>query len=914
MKKYFLGFSLFVFGLLLTSSTAFAASVGPFNPGSAVNTTGFGSTAWSNPSNITSVGSPYASVTLTPGSSSNYLKATNYGFNIPLSATIDGIEVKIDRKGEQNLGFGFRDDVLKLVKGGVISGDDKSSSNTYPTTLSTKTYGANNDKWGLSWTPADINASNFGVALSTKSNLIISTLTASINSIQVIVHYTLTTGNLQVTKNTIGGDSNFSFTGSGLSNFNITTVANTGFKLINNLTAGNYTVNETAQYGWDMTGNTCVGVAVTVGNTTNCTVTNTKRGSITVYKDVLNPAGDAVVDGHWFGVKLNDANPQSISEFNSYTYSNLVPGTYTITETADGDYVFGSFSIDADAENPGAQVVVPPGATTVLTITNKQKPATLNVIKVVDNSHGLGTSVSGDFTLNVDGPSASPSSFAGSTEGTAVTLYPGAYTVGETPVSGYAMGTSADCMGVIASNQTKTCTVTNFDLEPGKGAIILTKNVVNDNGGSDQVDASDFDLMITPSVGEAMKVSSGSVNQLMPGVYNVSEVIPSELTQGYMQTSFVCMNGESTIEGTSINLQAGEVYRCTITNDDKPAKLTIVKNLINNAWNPTLAETFTFSLSGQEDVSVTTSATEEGDIDATGQSEVVMLNAGNYTLSENLLHNWSLTGMYCSGEEGSPTEEGNGLMLSLSNGEEVTCYFTNTRQTGTLTINKIVINDHEGTNDINDFPGFQINGGVIIPFHTGNEEESEMESQTTVILESGVQYDVTEPESSGYDRILENNCRDINVDAGLTYVCDITNNDNANNSGGSTGGDPIPFTPSTGGQVLGASTEAPATTEAPKEEMPKDEGMVLGEEIFKFLKDMKLGSKLAPDVSELQKRLTKEGFYTGPISGYFGLLTKEAVIKYQTKNSPLTPDGVVGPRTRGVLNGTSAPLPNSASI
>lgn len=911
MKKYILGFGLFVFGLLLTSSTAFAATIFTenFGTGSSVDPV----PGWID-GGISGTDSEAQAFT----GGGNDSISPNGGRFAKIYAEVAYICKTINTTGYDavTLSYYWRgDNTAESSDRGIVeiksaSGNDCDDGSGW---TQLQSHDLDLDSvWNTQSAFSNSGMNNTSFLLRFRANSSAPSEDFRIDGVLVSGTALVTTGSLNVVKNTIGGDSNFSFTGSGLANFNITTVANTGFKLINNLTAGNYTVNETAQYGWDMTGNTCVGVAVTVGNTTNCTITNTKRGSITVYKDVVNPAGDAVVDGHWFGVKLNDANPQSISEFNSYTYSNLVPGTYTVTEAVDGDYEFMSFSTDADGETSGAQVVVAPGATTVLTITNKQKPATLNVIKVVDNSHGLGTSVSGDFTLNVDGPSASPSSFAGSAEGTAVTLYPGAYTVGETPVSGYAMGTSADCMGIIASNQTKTCIVTNYDLEPGKGAIILTKNVVNDNAGTAEVP--NFTLKITPNEGEAMEVSSGSVNQLMPGVYNVSEVIPGELTQGYMQTSFVCMNGESAIEGTSINLQAGEVYRCTITNDDKPAKLTIVKNLINNAWNPTLAETFTFSLSGQEDVSVTTSATEEGEVDATGQSEVIMLNAGNYTLSENLLNNWSLTGMYCSGEEGSSTEEGNGLMLSLSNGEEVTCYFTNTRQTGTLTINKIVINDHEGTSDINDFPGFQINGGAIIPFYSGNEEESVMESQTTVILESGVQYDVTEPESSGYDRILENNCRDINVDAGLTFVCDITNNDNANNTGGSTGGDPTPFSPSSGGQVLGASTETPATTEAPKEEMPKDEGMVLGEEIFKFLKNMKLGSKLAPDVSELQKRLTKEGFYTGPISGYFGLLTKEAVIKYQTKNSPLTPDGVVGPRTRGVLNGTSAPLPNSASI
>jgi N-acetylmuramoyl-L-alanine amidase len=52
---------------------------------------------------------------------------------------------------------------------------------------------------------------------------------------------------------------------------------------------------------------------------------------------------------------------------------------------------------------------------------------------------------------------------------------------------------------------------------------------------------------------------------------------------------------------------------------------------------------------------------------------------------------------------------------------------------------------------------------------------------------------------------------------------------------------------------------------------------------------------------ELQKRLATEGLYTGPVTGYFGPLTETAVKAYQTKNG-LDPAGIVGPKTRAVLN------------
>jgi N-acetylmuramoyl-L-alanine amidase len=55
------------------------------------------------------------------------------------------------------------------------------------------------------------------------------------------------------------------------------------------------------------------------------------------------------------------------------------------------------------------------------------------------------------------------------------------------------------------------------------------------------------------------------------------------------------------------------------------------------------------------------------------------------------------------------------------------------------------------------------------------------------------------------------------------------------------------------------------------------------------------------DVRHLQRRLTSQGFYNGPISGFFGPQTEAAVRQAQTDNN-LTVDGIVGPATWGVLD------------
>ena len=77
---------------------------------------------------------------------------------------------------------------------------------------------------------------------------------------------------------------------------------------------------------------------------------------------------------------------------------------------------------------------------------NNIRRATLIVQKVVDPING-GTKAPGDFTLNVTGDAASPSSFSGSTAGQSVSLLAGAYNVTETVDSQYDASYGANCSG-----------------------------------------------------------------------------------------------------------------------------------------------------------------------------------------------------------------------------------------------------------------------------------------------------------------------------------------------------------------------------------------------------------------------------------------------------------------------------------
>jgi len=93
---------------------------------------------------------------------------------------------------------------------------------------------------------------------------------------------------------------------------------------------------------------------------------------------------------------------------------------------------------------------------------------TLVVTEKVVNEGG-GNKKPSDFTITVHGNNPSPSSFPGSSSGTAVKLEMGMYSVTETGPSGYNSTLSGDCSGGMMSVETKNCTITNVYSKDGVG-------------------------------------------------------------------------------------------------------------------------------------------------------------------------------------------------------------------------------------------------------------------------------------------------------------------------------------------------------------------------------------------------------------------------------------------------------------
>ena len=58
-----------------------------------------------------------------------------------------------------------------------------------------------------------------------------------------------------------------------------------------------------------------------------------------------------------------------------------------------------------------------------------------------------------------------PASFPGDEEGRTVSIDPGYFVVSESGPVGYTPSFSAECSGSILKGQTKTCTITNYDVK-----------------------------------------------------------------------------------------------------------------------------------------------------------------------------------------------------------------------------------------------------------------------------------------------------------------------------------------------------------------------------------------------------------------------------------------------------------------
>lgn len=189
--------------LIFTEDESFTS--GPNSPGTLADDATVGTVAWVNTSNASATDNTNTTFTggSAPGTHSHYLKATNFGFAIPTDATIYGIQMDVERSFTDVSGSSAINDGgvfcsgaaggVKIVKGGTIGTTDMVTASTctaWTTTDTYVTYGSSASLWGETWTPADINASTFGVVMNATGFTGGAAPVAKIDHIRMTVYYT----------------------------------------------------------------------------------------------------------------------------------------------------------------------------------------------------------------------------------------------------------------------------------------------------------------------------------------------------------------------------------------------------------------------------------------------------------------------------------------------------------------------------------------------------------------------------------------------------------------------------------------------------------------------------------------------------------------------------------------------------
>jgi hypothetical protein len=173
---------------------------GPRNPGSSTSASYAGSDfAFSNSSNTLLSDNNRAvasSLALLLSGQTENLQVTNFGFSIPPTAIICGIQADIEKMADDIgiipfVGVAYiRDLSVKIIKNGTAIDSNAAKAANWSGTEGYSIYGGSTSLWGTTWSVADINASNFGLSFSASINGLVGLMPeVLIDNIRITVYY-----------------------------------------------------------------------------------------------------------------------------------------------------------------------------------------------------------------------------------------------------------------------------------------------------------------------------------------------------------------------------------------------------------------------------------------------------------------------------------------------------------------------------------------------------------------------------------------------------------------------------------------------------------------------------------------------------------------------------------------------------
>jgi uncharacterized repeat protein (TIGR01451 family) len=562
--------------------------------------------------------------------------------------------------------------------------------------------------------------------------------------------------------------------------------------------------------------------AVVTSPGTNCPVGSTDPNCIgtvplpvtarlTLIKLVQNSFGGTAVPTAW---TLNATGPTNISGVTgsaAVTNATMIAGAYDIFESnGPPGYASGAWSCTSILRGlfrTERALTLDPGESLSCTLTNFDSPAHITLVKQVVNDNG-GTALATDWTLTANGPEI-VSGVTGTPDVTNVIVPAGAYNLSETGPPGYAASDWV-CTGATSSTttsvtidigQSATCTIVNNDIP---ATLTLIKQVVNNNGGT--AVATQWTLHATGPTNIAGVTGNPAVTGALvhPGTYTLFE---TGGVAGYTASPWVCAGGTQS-GPASITLALGDNATCTITNDDQPALLTLVKVVFNDDGGTAVATDWTLTATGPSTIT-----------GATGDPAITNAPVlpGTYALSETGPPNYTASAWVCVGGTQSDAS------ITLALGQHATCTITNKDNPAHLTLIKEVVNDNGGTDVATDWT-LTATGPSIISGATGS----------TAVTNSAVRagsYTLSEAGPSGYQASdwmctggTQTSATSIDLALGDIATCIIVNDDISahltlvkvviNNDGGTAV--PTDWTlTATGPTPISGVTGDPAITNAP---------------------------------------------------------------------------------------------------
>ncbi|MCP4780710.1 MAG: hypothetical protein GY877_08150 [Hyphomicrobium sp.] len=261
----------------------------------------------------------------------------------------------------------------------------------------------------------------------------------------------------------------------------------------------------------------------------------------------------------------------------------------------------------------------------------------------------------------------------------------GPYTITKTPTEGWTLTVSGEgctqdgntVTAAVTKDQTTECTFTNTR---DTGVLTMSNSIVGNVDPNSQwiyeVRDSDDAVVWEPSFG-AQKPES---EEFYTGEYKIRAVnIPVGWTLRVVSGEN-CGTLNPDDNSVTINLAPAGVECIFIYQGDSSLKIT---NFVTDASGPS-DQKFTYSLANAQGQSVPLNPSELGN----GMSTIAAVSAveGPYTITQDLVEGWTLT---VSGD--GCTQDGNTVTAAVTKDQTTECTFTNTRDTGVLTMSNSTI-------------------------------------------------------------------------------------------------------------------------------------------------------------------------------------------------------------------------------